>query len=377
MNNENKRFSAAVVGLALGYIIGEHSGTVAKLVLYLSHNGSYESWRVAETSLVILIVSMGLAMYLGRRASERGLARDEDIILTLVSGLIVALFAIINNSLPEPTVSSVSPLSTGLYLIGWAIGLWLMPMFFIPNPEKSYELWLQRGLRLAALTVTISVVFLISGLAVAEIFQSHLPERLENMFRSDSACIPCRDPLDFWLIRPSIIHPILAPLLLVVLVPFWWEELWARKESSLPRYWWLCISLMVATTYAGLIGSPTYFIDESWTRDLIDDSSIAILRFALVIGAFPIVGFTVVLFSYLAAKHVRSKTSGLFWWLLCPGFSFGFAIIAVVGIAPIYRLAEASAEQLTMLYIGYGISGAVFGALLPVFKWLKARLTET
>ncbi len=376
MDNDNRRFFAAVVGLALGYIIGEHSETVAKLILFFSRNGSYESWRVAETSLVIMIIFIGLAMYFGRRASKLGLATDEDIILTLVSGLIVALFAIVNNSLPEPTISSGSPLSTGVYLIGWAIGLWLMPMFFLPNPERSYELWLQRGIRLAVLTVTISVIFLVSGLVIAEIFQSYLPELFPNVFRSDSPCVPCRDRLDFWLIRPPIIHPILAALLLVILVPFWWEELWSKKDSPLAKYWWLCGSLMTITVYAGLIGVPTYLVDEFWARKLVDDSPLSILPFVVLIGGFPIIGFTVVLISYLLSRHVRSNTSGMFWWFLSPGFALGFLIIAVVGVAPIYRLAEASTEQLAMMYMGYGISGAVFGALLPVFKWLKVRLFE-
>ena len=373
----HSRFSAAAVGLALGYIIGEHSETVAKLVLYLPHKGNYESWRVAETSLVILILSMGLAMYLGLRASKRDLVRDEDIILTLVTGLIVALFAIVNNSLPEPIESSGSPLSTGLYLIGWAIGLWLMPMFFIPNPERSYELWLQRGLRLAAITVTTSVVFLVFGLAVAEVFQSYLPDRMKNMILSQSGCISCGDLLDFWLIRPPIIYPILSTLLLVIFVPFWWKELWTEKKASSARYWWLYVSLTVVSVYAGLIGSMTYFIDESWAGNLFANSSFAMLHFALLIGGFPIVGFAVVLVSYLADKRIHGEETHLFWLLLFPGFALGFTIIAALGIAPIYRLAEASSDQLTMLFIAYAISGAVFGALLPVFAWLRTRLVDT
>ena len=129
-------FFAALVGSLLGNIAGDMSGSLAKLFLYFRKGDEYHLWQLTEVSLVVnLGILPSFFIIFGVYLTKRGWAKEEQIVLSVVSAFFVALATMIDQSLPGPNGGgNIMIFIEQFYSICWVFGLWLITMIMLPNP---------------------------------------------------------------------------------------------------------------------------------------------------------------------------------------------------------------------------------------------------
>ena len=371
-----QRFFATLVGLLLGYIVGDMSGTVAKLFLFIRKSNQYQPWQLTETSLAIILVFTCVIAIFGVYSTKRGWANEDQVVLSVASALLIAVSTIIDQSLPEPNGDGdLLIFFKQFHFIGWMFGLWLIPIILLPNPSGSSGTKIQLGGRLIALSAALALVCGIVGLGLTQFFRLDVIEKshyLKSIW-SSSNCNICSDSLGFWMMRPFSLNPIWGIFFVMAFLPIWRQELWENVKISFARVWWVVFAVIFATLYSGLYGWKLYTYDRNWARCLMDSNLISELYFFFAFGAFPTAGALVVLFCYWLTRRKESvnkadwPVSNLFWWLLPLGFAISFAAIAGLFIVPIIRADHASDIQINFLTISHAINGAVLGLTLLVF----------
>ena len=365
-----KRFTAALVGLVIGQIVGDNSITVAKLFLYFWDGSSYEKWHVTQASLVVIFVVTCAGVTFGAFMAKRDWADDEQIVWSMVTAVFVALFAIIDQSLPEPVGDSQLPFIETIYYLGWAVGLWLVPVILLPNPDRSFARRIRHAGGLMAVSAGIAVVCWFSGAVLIQVVRyalDHHPLLLETLQNKNG------NPADsrrFWLASPSTVNPICGAFFAVAFSPIWWHKLWHRERVK-ARLW--IISFVAFTfVYAAVFGGILYA--ERGCTTGAEAYALCAWKFSLAFGAIPVVVTVTVLLAFRLTQveppnSIGWPVSGRFWWFLPLGLAIGFAAVAVLlGLAPLARLDGVSPTQIGALTIAHTVNGALLGLVLRVFE---------
>lgn len=115
-DNVTQGFFAALVGSLLGNITGDVSGSLAKLFLYFRKGDEYPLWQLTEISLVVILLFTFIFIIFGVYSTKRGWAKEEQIVLSVVSAFFVALATMIDQSLPGPNGAIFGEISEPLFL---------------------------------------------------------------------------------------------------------------------------------------------------------------------------------------------------------------------------------------------------------------------
>ncbi len=381
-DNVTQSFFAALVGSLLGNITGDVSGSLAKLFLYFRKGDEYPMWQLTEISLVVILLFTFIFIIFGVYSTKRGWAKEEQIVLSVVSAFFVALATMIDQSLPGPNGGGdILIFLEQFYSMGWVFGLWLITMIMLPNADGLCGTKIRLGGRLLALSAAMALVCGIVGVGLTEFIRDAIKdfEHLK-MIRNSSDCHICRDPLKFWMLRPSSLNPIWGMFFVLAFLPIWWQGLWQHVKIAYARTLWIVLAVTFAVLYSGLYGWRLYPSDNMWAEKLIASNLISEWYFIFAFGAFPATGALITLICFWLTRRKESENkinwpvSKRFWWLLPLGFAAGFAVTARLFIAPIISLDGASAEQINFLTVGHGINGAVLGLTLLAFVPLKKRL---
>ena len=370
-----KQFAAALVGLVLGQIAGDKSIVVAKLFLYLwNWEEQYKLWHVTQASLVVIIITAFIGVIFGAFMVKRGWVNENQIVLSMVTAIFIALFVIIDQSLPTPLGESGLPFRETLYYVFWFIILWLIPGALLPNPEQSFarriRLW---GGMVAVLSVTALTFWLAGTLTIQGAVL------LESIIIAECTVANSGDPRKFWLASPSIVNPICAALTVVALAPIWWRTLWSDTGVVKCGLW--SISFIVfGIFYAGLFGGFLY-AERGWAKVLVNNDVVSRLEFFTIFGSLPIIVVTVVILTYLltrikepagAAIRINWQVAGTFWWLLPVCMAASFGSFALLGLAPIVRLGGACQSHVWVLAGAHTMNGFIFGL---IFRISEAAIT--
>lgn len=371
-----KQFAAALVGLVLGQIAGDKSVTVAKLFLFFWSGPTYEQWHVTQVSLIVILVVACAGVAFGAFAAQRGWADHEQVLLSMVAAVIVALFTIIDQSLPNPTDSSQLPTKETLYYVGWVVGLWLVPVFLQPNPNGQLAERIRRGGGLLGVVSVMAVACWLGGTLLVEVARYIVSyDAISELTAGAGANLG--DPRKFWLASPSAVNPICSVLFVVSFSPIWWQELWRHRQIGKACIWIASFSAF-GLIYAGLFGG-VFYAERGWAARLIARDLAESWQFFLTFGAFPAVMIVTVLLSFRLTRRDETSTavgwpvSDRFWLLLPLGLALGFAAVSLLGLAPLARLDEVSWPQIAVLTTAHAINGILLGLTLRVLG-LATRL---
>ena len=375
-------FMAVLIGSLLGNIAGDMSGSIAKLFLYFRKGENYEMWRLTEVSLVVILVFTFLILIFGVYSTKRGWAKEEQIVLSVMSAFFVALATMIDQSLPGPNGGGdITIFLEQFYSISWVFGLWLITMVIIPNANGLISTKIRLGGRLIALSAAMALVCGIVGIGLTEFIRDSIRDsEYLKMIRYSSDCHICRDPLKFWLLRPSSLNPIWGMFFVLAFLPIWWKDLWQHIKIVFARTLWIVLAVAFAMLYSGLYGWKLFPSDKQWAEKLMNSNLISQWDFFFAFGAFPATGAIVVLICFWLTRRkipinkIGWPISNRFWWFLPVGFAVGFATTARLVIAPIISSDGASTEQINFLTFTHGINGAVLGLTLLAFIPMKKIL---
>ena len=184
-----------------------------------------------------------------------------------------------------------------------------------------------------------------------------------------------RDPLRFWILRPSIVGPIAGASAVVVFAPVWWPDLWSTSRVFAKWAWIIGYSLF-SVAYAGLYGKLV-FAGRGWVQLLVDcDPTFSDWRMAIMFAAYAATVFAAIGLCAFLARDTQARTQGniglpvrvWFWWCVPWFLGTGLLVAAVVVVLPIATHCEsASAAQIAFLIIAHFAAGALLGVSLRVF----------
>lgn len=356
-----QRFWAALVGLILGQLAGNHSVTLAKLYVYLRDPSAYYSARIAEVSVqAIGILALG-GLVFGGWATKRGWASFEQVVTSMVIATVVATFTILDQSLPVVSGDARLPLGETSYYLGWIFGLLFVPALLVTRPGAGFAEWIRRGGGLVVVAAATGLAGLAAGAAVEET-ATFILESLSGEF-----CL--NDCQRFWMARPITINAICGMYVVVAFSVIWWQELY---RSAMRTSLWVAGISVFAAVYSGIYGWFIYAPAKAG----------APWQFAAAFGAVPVVTVVVVFAAYRIGRRdseipaVGWPVSGLFWWLSPLGLSVGFAACAGLGFGPLAIQGGATGEQLVVLTAAHAINGFVFGLVLRTMTWSVRLIPE-
>ena len=364
-----QQFAAALVGLVLGQIVGDKSVTVAKLFLFFWSGPTYPQWHVTQASLLVILVVACAGVTFGAFAAKRGWADHEQVVLSMVAAVIVALFTIIDQSLPNPTDSSSLPTKETLYYVGWVVGLWLVPVILLPNPNGQLSEKIRRGGGLMGVVSVMAVACWIGGALLIEVARYIVSHSAVSEVMADAGA-NLDDPRKFWLASPSAVNPICSVLFVVSFLPIWWRDLWRHTRIGKVCAWVGSFSAF-GFIYSGLFGG-VFYAARGWAADLVARGLADTWQFFFIFGAFPAVVIVTVLLSFILTRRDDMSTaagwpvSSRFWLLLPLGFALGFAAVSLLGLAPLARLDGVSWSQVAVLTTAHAINGTLLGLTLRV-----------
>ena len=337
---ESKRFPAVVVALVFGQIAGDKSVTIAKLFVFW-FDKSYCQEHVFETSLVVVFFITFIGVVFGVYTSNRGWTKYEEIVLSVIIAVFVALFSIIDQSLPEPSGGS-KDLVEALYYLGWLVGLLLVPYFLMPNPDRSFSGRIQRFVGLLAVTAVVSLVCWLTGAILVFVVEIAPILIIVN-----------------WGANPKGVDPIAGAFFVVAFLPIWWQDLWKCQQTASARVW-IGVAIFLSIVYSGvfpLISKCSNHLCNKFPWE-------EFLSFC----AYPAVVAAVVLLAFLCTRQGNSPkavgwpVSNCFWWFLPPGLAIGFCLIAKLGLAPLVD------DEAHLLGAAHAINGILLGLAFRVFN---------
>lgn len=355
---------AGLVGFVLGQLVGDKAVTVAKgvlqilIALHILDGSDYQRDTIAEAALFVILVIAAFSVALAMKDTW-----GRELRLAAFWGIFAALFVIVEYSLPVTTNSVNLAVEQPLYFLGWVIGLWLVPLGFLPNRRGAT--WTERVVRRYEILVVVAVMTVV-GLVLGVVVEGVVGLAGENIGervvgRNDKMCWDCAER--FWVARPVGINAICGPVVVVAFANVWWRRLeWPG------RVWmWTLRVTAIAAGYAGLWGAWVY-----------DGEAVvgALGRFA-GFGALPVIGVAAVVGAYALARKDGDGELGWpvgkeFWWLL-PGF-FGIACgaNAMVGLT---EIGGQEGGEKVALVMAHAANGMVLGWMLIVtktlFRWVQ------
>ena len=358
------RFTATLVGLFFGQLVGSNSITIAKVWVIWRCQPYTREW-VAEVSLQVIFVLATLGVCLGAFAVRRKWANFEQIVTSVSIAIIVALFAIVDHSLPIVKEGGQLPFWETAYYLGWVVGLWFLPFFLLPSLDSSFSGWIRRGGGLLVVSTAMTLACFLVGA-----FLEHLTRQiLENSGWYDGNSY-LNDPLRFWMARPITVNSVCGSYVTVAFVGIWWSGLWRTISSA--RIWNAAISTF-AIIYTGVYGWFFYAQDKTG----------APWQFFLAFAAMPAGVTLTVLVAYgLTRRRDLDVSVGWpvltwFWWLLPPGFAITFGLNALIGFAPLAQLDGAATNQLVVLVVMHSINGIFLGLTLQLMSYITRLIANT
>ena len=343
-----------------GSLRGNNSVTIAKMVVFL-RDKSYTREMVAEVSLHVIFILATVGACFGAFAARRKWASFEQVVMSVSIAAIVALFAIVDHSLPIVNGDEVLPFGETMYYLGWVVGLWFVPFVLLPSPDGSFSGWIRRGGGLLVVGAAMAVACFVVGAGLQIAMRSIL--NTSGWLDGNSYL---NDTLAFWMARPITVNAICGAYVVVAFSGIWWRGLWRSAASA--RIWTAGMSAF-AIIYTGVYGWFFYAYDKS----------AAPWQFFLAFGALPAVVMLTVLIAYGLTRRdstdvpVGWPVSTWFWWLLPMGFAIGFALSALLGFAPLAQCDGATDKQLIVLVVAHAINGVVLGLTLRLMAcafWL-------
>ena len=342
----SRRFAAALVGLILGQLAGDKSVTIAKVFLYFDDGQFYERQAVAEASLHVIFIVAGVGAFFGCLAAKRKWVSIEQVVTSVSIAVVVAFFAIVDYSLPVATDDSQLPFKQPMYYLGWVFGLWFAPFVFLPNQDGTFQGWVRRGGGVLAVAATMAVACFLVGVSLERAV------RLIGGLGWLDDGFYLNDTLRFWVARPGTVNAVCGSYVVVAFASIWWRGLqWSKTRA----YTWTLGMTAFVIAYAGLYGWGFYAPVDHPAR----------WQFFFAFGTLPAAAAITVFLAYAMTRRddaggsVGWPVSARFWLLLPMGFAVGFAISALLGLAP---LAEgATDKQIFVLVVAHCINGVVLG----------------
>ena len=351
-----QRFTAALVGLVLGQLVGSHSVTFARVWWFLYDGSRYTSDRVAESSLHVIYIIVSVGACIGAWAVKRGWASFEQVVTSIVVAVVVAGLSIVDYSLPPVVqVGTRLPFGETTYYLGWILGLWFVPFVLLLRRNPGDAGWFHRSGGFLCVTVAMGA----TGLLVGFLVETLATESIEAAGQWLGQ--PVKDPQRFWVARPITINAIGGSFVVVAFASIWWRGVWSTRAGA--RRWMLCTVALTAA-YASVYGG-FYCAEESS----------ASVRCALAFGALPVAIGAGVLVSYGLARRneevasIGWPVSGLFWWLLPVSLAIGYSGIAILGLAPVAEYRAGSDGPAWVLVLAHAFNGACFGVALRATKY--------
>ena len=352
-----ERFATTLVGLVLGQVVGNNSVTIAKAFVIWRDQPYTREW-VANVSLQVIFVLATLGASFGAFAVRRKWASFEQVVTSVAIAVVVALFAIVDHSLPTVKGDEQLPFEETAYYLGWVVALWFVPFVALPSPDGSFSGWLRRGGGLLIVSATMTLACFVEG-AVLEL----AGRRILEAGRWLEGGSYLNDPLRFWMARPVTVNAICGTFIVVTFSGIWWRGLWRTVPFA---HIWTVIVSTFSIAYTGLYGWFFYAPGKSG----------APWQFFLAFGALPATVTLTVLVAYGLTRRDNMKipvgwpVSKWFWWLLPAGLGINFGLSALFGFAPLAKLDGAAANQVIVLVVAHGINGFLLGLTLRLMVWV-------
>ena len=350
-NHELRRLAVAIVGFMVGQLIGDKAMTLAKAALWiLARKELKVEAALVNAALVITLVLTAASAVVGVWAQRHKRVYAEPLLVAAITGVVTAAFTIVDYGLPATTGASGLRTGQAVYFLLWVIGLWFLPAFGLPNPNRTLEGRVSVGYGMLATAAGMTVIGLATGLAVEKL-----------------ACVTidwCDRFEQRWVSRPVSMNAICGALVVVACAPMWWHELQWKKAWR-----WTVVVTMLASVYSGVWGVLLY-----------RDGRFGALAHFENFAALPIMGVLGMSLAYAVTQRGgEKKTLAVGWrvtrlrWLLPVVFGVICTFNAVALLAPIEEYKGAPLLKLALMHGANGVviavglmGGAVlFSRLLP------------
>ena len=361
---------ADIIGIVVGFIAADKFPIIASGVLYIWNDGSEDYQRhLAEASLIILFLFSFIAVWLGAVFSKRGWVTDRQIMLSMFTAIVIAAFTIVDQSLPDRDGYTRIEFGNTIYYLGWPAVLYLLAPVLLPRVGDDSKM--RSAVFLMAVSCVVALACYVSGAILVEV--ARLTNRAMGVL--DGGIANFRDPLRFWLLRPSIVSPIAGASVVVAFAPLWWPHLWSESRA-LAKCAWIMGYSFFSVAYAGLYGKVV-FAKKGWVENLVGcEPSISDWRFFVLFAAYAGAAFVAVGLCVFLTRDTKARRQGSigwpisdrFWWWV-PAFIGGGLVIAVVlFVLPVVtHCEEASGAQTAFLVIAHFVAGLVLGVSLRLF----------
>ena len=364
-----------VIGIVVGFIAADKFPIIAKVVLYVWNGAEDYQKHLAEGSLVVLFVFSFIAVVVGAAFAKQDWTTDRQIMLSMVTALFVATFAIVDQSLPDHEGHARIRFGNSIYFLGWPAVLYLLAPVLLPRVGDDSKM--RSAVFLMAVSCITALVCFVSAALLVEVTRG--VHRSMDLLGEGAANF--RDPLRFWILRPSIVGPIAGASVVVAFAPLWWPDLWSTSRAFAKWAWIIGYSLF-SVAYAGLYGKLV-FAGRRWVQLLAScDPTFSDWRMSMMFAAYAATVFAAIGFCAFLARDTQLRTQraiGLpvrrwFWWCVPWLLGTGLLLAAVAVVLPIATHCEsASSAQIGFFVIAHFAAGAVLGVSLRPFG-LAVRL---
>ena len=378
--DSSEPLTTTVLSVLIGSIAAERFPVVAKVFLYFwkSHfsatGGVATQADIAEASLVVVFVFSFVGIGLGAILARRGWVTDKQVMLSVFTMIVVALFAILDHSIPDPSDGTTMSFGRTVYSLGWPTALYLLaPLLLLRRRDNST---MSAIIRLIAVSALMAVFCWVSGTIIIRGAAA-----IHDLFRiMNTAEARLSDRHNFWILSPSSASPIAGACVVIVYAPLWWSQLWAEKGNFYRGIWIVICSLFVVS-YAGLYGA--IFYDDEWFTTLVESRLASTSQLFFAFGAYALAALTAVLLSAFCAMTRSApvtddtcwSANNAFWLCLPVFFGIGFAVTILLFIVPLLRLAGVTLAQMAFFVIAHFVHGIVLGFTMRLFtrvtKWIR------
>lgn len=359
------------VALIIAFIVADKFPVVGKFIMHnwnlLTKAGQPPTGAsITEASLVVLFVFSFGGIAFGTYMAKRRWVTYKQVMLSMFTALFTALFAIVDQSIPDVLDETRLSFGSTVYYLGWPTALYFLAPAFLPRMANSQR-WVT-ATRLMAVSCLLAVCCWAAGGLLG------LVGRFVHGTIDMSGPANLSDPVKFWVLNPSTVSPIAGAAVVIVLAPLWWRSLWA-DSPAVNRWAWVLAASSFVVLYAGLYGRQ-FYATRGWAATLIDSdigvSSWHFFRaFAAYAGAVLIaVGLCVFVTKRTVVDTIQGigwPIGGSFWWRL-PLF-LGCAVLGAVvwSVIPLVNAeGGASAGQVAFLCVAHLLHGATLGFALQL-----------
>ena len=362
----------AVVGGVGGKFAGDGAPIIAKFVLRWADPGRSEvQYRVAEVSLIVLLVVTGAIAVLGALGIRRRWVGVEAFVTSVVAGVLTAAFIVLTYGLPACTSGSEWRTAQPIYFLMWVLGLWIVPGVFLPNRGESLESRLLAGYGLLVVASGMTLVGLLMGFLAETVVSA------AGGWMLSGYGVPWQNPEKLWIAKPVGINAICGALVVIACAPIWWRGLkWPTGHAGA----WMVVVTTAAAIYSGLWGLYLY--------KPCNDASVTLYHF-FGFAALPLLAVLAVVLSYVATRRrtvdfvIGWTVARWFWGVLAVAFALVCGLNAALGLAPIegyggvQRAVLVGIHSLNGILLGVSLAATVvLFRLIPDSKTAVGRETR-